>query len=58
MGDILSGAGVEVVNADDLAACFKQFFSEIRAEKTNFAGDEDAFCYFIFLFLDKYLIQT
>jgi hypothetical protein len=39
-------------------ALFKQLFSEMGAEKTSPAGDEDTFCYFIFLFLNKFLIQT
>ena len=42
MGDVVLGAGEEVVQADNVVAVGQQSFTEMRAEEAGTAGDEDA----------------
>jgi hypothetical protein len=43
MRDVLMPAGIEVVNAQDLAFLLQQPFAEMRAEEAGAAGDKNAF---------------
>ena len=42
MGNVVLGAGEEVVQADDVVAVVQQAFAEMRAEEAGTTGDEDA----------------
>jgi hypothetical protein len=43
MGDVVLGAGEEVVETDDVVAFGEQTLAEMAAEEAGAAGDEDAF---------------
>ncbi len=43
MGDVVLGAGEEVVETDDVVAFSEQALAEMAAEEAGAAGDEDAF---------------
>ena len=42
MGDVVLGAGEEVIQTDDVMAVVQQAFAKVRAEKASAASDEDA----------------
>ena len=42
MGDVVLGAGEEVVKTDDIMAVVQQAFAKVRAEEACTANDEDA----------------
>jgi len=43
VGDVVFGAGEEVVDTDDVVAVGEEALAEVAAEEAGAAGDEDAF---------------
>ena len=43
VGDVVLGAGEEVIDADDVMAVGEEAFAEVTAQEAGAAGDEDAF---------------
>ncbi len=43
VGDVVLGAGEEVINADDVMAVGEEAFAQVAAQEAGAAGDEDAF---------------